>query len=228
MKQFLKVDFHCHSNYSPDSLNKLPDLLSRARRRGLDRLVVTDHNRLDGALAAKAMDPELVIVGEEIVTDKGEILAAFVKEEIPRDLPVITVIEMLRAQGAYISVSHPFDPKRGWKEKDLAEIIDLVDALEVYNARCLKEEYNARALYYASEHGKGGTVGSDVHIPYEVGRVGLVIPWFEDVEGLKKAMNFNRPDTRLSPAWVHIISGTTYQMHKLFNPALKTDLKKEG
>ena len=83
MEKQIKVDFHCHSNYSPDAINQLPQLLKLARERGLDRLVVTDHNRLDGALAAKEMDPELVIMGEEIMTTRGELCASFVKEKIP-------------------------------------------------------------------------------------------------------------------------------------------------
>ena len=218
MAPFLKVDFHCHTSYSPDSLNNLPDLLTRARKRGLDRLVVTDHNRLDGALAAKELDPELVIMGEEILTDRGEILAAFVSEEIPRGLPPLKVIELLRAQNAFISVSHPFDPQRGWKEKDLAEIIDLVDAIEIFNARCDRAEYNQRAEYYAKQHGKGGTVGSDAHIPYEAGRAGIILPWFEDAQGLKEVIHQGRVEANLAPMWVHLISGTVYQVRKRLFP----------
>ena len=57
MEKLLKVDFHCHSTYSMDSLNALPQLLKLARQRGLDRLVVTDHNCLAGAQAAKELGP---------------------------------------------------------------------------------------------------------------------------------------------------------------------------
>ncbi len=42
------------------------------------------------------MDPELIVVGEEILTQSGELLAYFLKEEIPARLPVMQVIERLK------------------------------------------------------------------------------------------------------------------------------------
>lgn len=218
MEKLIKVDFHCHSDYSPDSMNRLPDLIKTARQRGLDKLVITDHNTLQGALAAKAMAPDFIIMGEEIMTDRGEILAAYVKEEIPRDLPVKKVIAMLREQGAFISVSHPFDPARGWALDDLMDIKDLVDAVEVYNARCLYENYNLKALEFAKQFGLSGTVGSDAHTPFEIGSVGLRLPDFYDAEGLKTAARLGVVEGRLSPAWVHLLSGIKHKLYRLFNP----------
>jgi len=74
----LKVDFHVHTRWSRDSLNQLPQLLKSVERRGLDRIVITDHNTIAGALAARQLAPERVIVGEEVLTTRGELLAAFV------------------------------------------------------------------------------------------------------------------------------------------------------
>jgi predicted metal-dependent phosphoesterase TrpH len=217
MEKLIKVDFHCHTNYSPDSLNRLPQLLQLARQRGLDRLVITDHNRLDGALAAKEMDPDFVIMGEEILTTRGELCASFVKEEIPRDLSPEEAIDMLRQQGAFISVSHPFDPQRGWQLEDLMEIIDKVDAVEVYNARCLNNKYNIQAVEFAMQHHLGGTVGSDAHTPFEVGKVGLFLPDFQDAEGLKAVIRQGDVQGKLSPAWVHVLSGTKHKLIRMFN-----------
>jgi len=215
MEKWIKVDFHCHTSYSPDSLNRLPQLLNRAKLRGLDRLVITDHNRLDGALAARDMDPEFVIMGEEILTTRGELLAAYVQEEIPRDLPPQKVIELLRQQGAFISVSHPFDPQRGWDIEDLLDIVDQVDAVEIYNARCLSNIYNLMATEFAQAHGLGGTVGSDSHTPMEVGKVGLELPVFQDAEGLKSVIRSGKVLGKLSPPWVHVLSGTKHKIWKI-------------
>jgi predicted metal-dependent phosphoesterase TrpH len=217
MDKLIKVDFHCHTSYSPDSMNKLPQLLTRAKQRGLDRLVITDHNRLDGALAAKEMDPDFVIMGEEILTTCGELLAAYVKEEIPRDLPPLKAIELLRHQGAFISVSHPFDPQRGWKNEDLMEIVDFVDAVEIFNARCFRNEYNILAVEFAQKHNLGGTVGSDAHTPFEVGRVGLELPVFQDAEELKAVIRSGKVQGKLSAPWVHILSGTKHKIHRFIN-----------
>jgi len=68
----LSVEFHCHTVFSKDSLTSPRKLVETCRRRGIDRVVVTDHNTISGALAAQVIDPELVIVGEEIMTTKGE------------------------------------------------------------------------------------------------------------------------------------------------------------
>jgi len=80
------VEFHAHTNASKDSLTKPADLIAAARRKGINRLVITDHNTVAGARAAQSLDSELVIVGEEIMTTRGEILAAFVTKEIPAGL----------------------------------------------------------------------------------------------------------------------------------------------
>ena len=62
MTSFL-VEFHCHTDASKDSLTPPADLLAAARRKGIDRLIITDHNSIAGARAAQSLDPELVIVG---------------------------------------------------------------------------------------------------------------------------------------------------------------------
>lgn len=96
----IKLEFHCHTHASKDSLTRPADLVSAARRKGIDRVVVTDHNSIAGALEAQTIDPELIIVGEEIMTDRGEILAAFVKEEIPQGLHPREVIKQLKGTGS--------------------------------------------------------------------------------------------------------------------------------
>ncbi len=138
MTDLITAEFHCHTVYSHDSSNRVPQLLAEARRRGLGRLAITDHNTLEGALKAKELDPELVIVGEEILTSKGELLAYYLSEAIPKGLSPMQTIERLKAQGAFIAIPHVFDLRRhGWRMQDLLEILPYVDALEVFNARCL-------------------------------------------------------------------------------------------
>ena len=70
----ITLEFHCHTYASKNSLTRPADLIKTARRKGLNRLVITDHNSITGALEAREIDPELVIVGEEIMTTSGEIL----------------------------------------------------------------------------------------------------------------------------------------------------------
>jgi predicted metal-dependent phosphoesterase TrpH len=208
MGDLLKTEFHCHTIYSKDSLTRPADLIRAARRKGLDRVIITDHNTTAGARAAQSLDPELIIVGEEIKTARGELLAAFVTEEIPAHLTPQETIRILRDQGAFISVSHPFDVMRNghWDEEDLLEILPLVDAIEIFNSRCIEAKYNTRAADFAREHGLAGTVGSDAHAAFELGRAHLVLPPFDGGQGLREVIRQGQPVTRLSSPFVHITS----------------------
>lgn len=204
----IKLEFHCHTHASKDSLTRPADLVSAARRKGIDRVVVTDHNSIAGALEAQTIDPELIIVGEEIMTDCGEILAAFVQEEIPQGLHPREVIKQLKEQGAFISVSHPFDELRqgGWRENDLLDILPEVDAIEVYNSRCMFPRFNRRAGLFAQKHNIPGTVGSDAHAAFELGRSILLLDPFSGPDGMRRVIRGAKPLVRWSPWWVHLVS----------------------
>jgi predicted metal-dependent phosphoesterase TrpH len=205
---FLSIDFHCHTFISKDSLTTPERLIAAAQRKRLDHIVVTDHNSIAGALAAYALNPERIIVGEEIMTTKGEILAAFVAEEIPRGLTPKETIQRLREQGAFISVSHPFDSWRNgaWKLEDLLEIVPLVDAIEIFNARCTAAADNQRASEFAQTHNLPGTAGSDAHAAFELGNARLVLPQFTDVDELRMVIPQGQVKGGLSPFWVHFAS----------------------
>ena len=174
----------------------------------INRLAVTDHNTLAGALEMRALAPELVIVGEEVMTSQGELLAYFLRETVPPGLTPVETITRLRAQGAAISVSHPFDRLRhgAWQADDLAAIIELVDAIEVFNSRCIYPEDNARALAFAHEHGTLGTVGSDAHSHRELGRSVLKMPLAGTPADLIAGFGTGERVTRLSSPAIHFTS----------------------
>jgi predicted metal-dependent phosphoesterase TrpH len=210
------VELHSHTLVSEDCLMRPADIVRTCHARGIHRLAVTDHNRLGGALAVQALDPALVILGEEIMTTQGELLGYFLREEIPAGLSPVETIRRLRAQGAAISVSHPFDRLRhgAWQAADLAAILPLVDAIEVFNARCIYPDDNGRALAFAREHGKLGTVGSDAHSHRELGRAVLELPAAPIERGqaaataadLVAGLAVARPRTRLSSPAIHFTS----------------------
>ncbi|HEY3313119.1 MAG TPA: PHP domain-containing protein [Anaerolineales bacterium] len=213
----LRVEFHCHSTYSKDSLVKPQALVSAARRAGIDRLIITDHNTIRGALEARKLDPELVIVGEEIMTTRGELLAAFLVEELPARLEPVEAIRRLKEQGAFISVSHPFDHFRGghWERSDLLEILPLVDAIEVFNARCLDMRPNLEAREFARQYDLAGTVGSDAHTTREVGRASLSLDDFADANDLRAVIRSGRESVQLSSPFIHLSSRFASTMKRL-------------
>jgi len=204
----LFVEFHCHTIFSKDSLTSPQKLVEICRRKGIDRVVVTDHNTIAGAQVAQALDPELVIVGEEILTTRGELLAAFVTGEIPPYLSPLETIKRLKYQGAFISVSHPFDRMRNgaWKEDDLLEILPDVDAIEVFNSRCMDPKFNKDAQIFAEKHSIPGTVGSDAHAAFELGRSLLLLDQFDGPDEMREIIRRGVPKTRLSSPWVHLTS----------------------
>jgi predicted metal-dependent phosphoesterase TrpH len=195
--KLIRVDTHTHTCASPDSLTKPAELIKAAHKAGLDRVAVTDHNAVAGALEAYALDPQMVIIGEEVKTSKGELLALFVKELVPPHLSPLETIRLLKQQDAFISVSHPFDPMRsGWSVDDLLEIAPHVDALEVFNAHCFTRKMNEQAEQFAREQNLPGTAGSDAHWAAEVGGGVLRLPPFDSAEGLRQVIHRARVESK--------------------------------
>jgi len=202
------VEFHCHTCYSPDSLVKPGDLIQRARELGLDRVVVTDHNSIQGARAARELAPDLVIVGEEVSTTHGELIGFFVEEEVPAGLSPDEALARLRDQGAVVGIPHPFDTLRGSAlgPEHARRLAPMVDALEVFNARCHRATCNEAAEELARAHGLGRFAGSDAHSLWELGRAVTILPPFSDATSLRAALHEASIRGLVSPPWVHGIS----------------------
>lgn len=192
MDKLIKVDFHVHSIASKDSLSKGEKLCERAKALGLGKLILTDHNTISGALEMQQKYPDFVIVGEEILTTKGEILAVFVKEELPKGIEPQEAFRRLKDQNAFISLSHPYAPMRhGWTEAEMEEYLPYLDAIEIANARNLPE-MNRSAAEFAAAHGLCGTAGSDAHGIPELGAMGLELPDFKTSDELREAVRSAR------------------------------------
>ncbi|MCC6613629.1 MAG: PHP domain-containing protein [Anaerolineae bacterium] len=217
MSQPWRVELHCHSLWSKDCIVTFETILRLCDKRGIDKLALTDHNTAEGALLLQRMAPDRIIVGEEIMTTQGELLAYFVQESIPAGLTPQATIDELRAQGAVISVSHPFDRLRkgAWHEHELRAIVDQVDAIETFNARCLYAEDNHRAQAFAKTLGLRGTAGSDAHSRPEYGRALTLLAPFTTPAEFISALDNAEYIERYSPAWVHGNSTTAKWSRKL-------------
>lgn len=205
----IKVDTHMHTCVSKDGALHPARVVEIAKSKGLDRICITDHNSIDGALVAHGIDPQFVIVGEEIMTEQGtEILAFYVNEWVPPRLSAEEIIDRLAAQGAVISVSHPFDPHRNqtWTEESLTAILPRIDAIESFNARTLRARDNDRAKAFAAAHNLPATAGSDAHSAMEIGVAYLEMPVFATAEEFRTGLSQAKICGQLSPAWVHLFS----------------------
>lgn len=216
--KIVRAEFHCHTVYSPDSLVKVTDLLVTCAEKGVTKLAITDHGAMGGAFEAKALAPEQIVLAEEIQTTEGELLAYFMHEPIPQNLPVMEVIERLKAQGAYISIAHPFDPYRGstWKDGTLEAIAPLVDGVEVFNARCIRQSFNDKAYAFAKAHELQTLVGSDAHSLHEIGKATLTMPDFNSADELRESLKQAEFSGELSGSWVRVLSTYAKFAKKLF------------
>lgn len=166
------IDLHCHTSASFDSLADPRKVAEAAASRGLTHLIITDHDRIDGALRARDAAPAglTVIIGEEVKTADGDLICAFLETAIEPGLPADETIAAARAQGALVGIPHPFDRVRGSLSKSarLDALAPLVDWVEVHNARLIGRG-NEEAGIFAAAHGRPGVAVSDAHSVMEIG-----------------------------------------------------------
>jgi predicted metal-dependent phosphoesterase TrpH len=165
------IDLHCHTNASFDSLARPRDVARAAADRGLTHLAITDHDRIDGAIDARAHAPAglTVLVGEEIRTTEGDLIGVFLERAVPPGLSPAEAIAAVREQGGLVGIPHPFDRFRNSLARgdELAALAGLVDWVEAHNSR-LVGGGNAKAAEFAVAHGLPGVAVSDAHSILEV------------------------------------------------------------
>lgn len=166
------IDLHCHTSASFDSLSDPLKVVRAAAARGLTHLAITDHDRIDGALRARDAAPDglTVIIGQEVRTLAGDLIAAFIERPVERGLSAADAIAAVRDQGGLVGMPHPFDRLRSSILRDAVQgsLLPLVDWVEVHNAR-LVGGGNERAAEAAREHDRPGVAVSDAHTILEVG-----------------------------------------------------------
>ncbi len=178
----IDVDLHMHTDHSYDCATPVEVLLAEARARGLGAIAITDHNEISGALEAQAKaDGVTVIVGEEIKTaEQGEVIGLFIEEKIPRGLTLAETIAEIKRQGGLVYVPHPFDRMHSVPDYEhLLEVIDEVDAIEVFNPRIAITEFNEEAVRFAAKYRIPAGAGSDAHVPQGLGSVRIRMREFD-------------------------------------------------
>jgi predicted metal-dependent phosphoesterase TrpH len=168
----VRVDLHTHTMWSGDSTTTPDEFAAAVEASGLDVVCITDHNAIEGARALQDRLACRVIVGEELRTAAGEIIGLFLTERLPAGISHLDAARAIRDQGGVVYVPHPFDPmRRNMRESALYELAeaDLIDAVEVLNAKTSLTSLNRRAAEFAAEFGIVGGAGSDGHVPDALG-----------------------------------------------------------
>jgi len=187
----LKADLHVHTCYSKDSISPPQEIVQHCLETGINCLAITDHDTISGALEVKRIAPFKVIIGEEILTNAGEIIGYYITEEIPPHLSPEETVKRIKAQGGLVCIPHPSDrlrPQSRLQRRALEKIMPQVDLIEVFNSRTLLPRDAAHARQLALKHGLPGTAGSDAHVIQEVGRAYIELPDFNDAAQFRQAL----------------------------------------
>lgn len=176
----MKIDMHCHvKEGSIDSKIPIEQYITRLKEKGIDGMMVTDHDTYNGYrywkenIKDKKYQDFVVLKGIEYDTlDAGHILIIMPPEvkmrllEL-RGLPISLLIDFVHHHGGICGPAHPCgekymsftNTKRFQKSPELMEKFDFV---EVFNA-CEPKVSNEGARLLAEKYGKPGVGGSDAH-----------------------------------------------------------------
>jgi len=207
-----KVDLHAHTWHSRDCPVSPERLVRAAKRRGLNGIAITNHNRFAGhEEAQRAAGSEFIIIpGEEVFSSAGEIIGLFLTHEIPGGLSPEATAEAIRAQGGIVVMPHPFDRyRRGAVGETVLNRLNragLVDAVEVFNGRMMHPLDNGEARRWALAHDVAVTIGSDGHSTWEYGASYNVIAPFTNAESFKANLRGAMQHRHRAPQWVHFVS----------------------
>lgn len=158
-------------------------MVDRAVELGFTHLAITDHDRIEGVLRARdyAGDRIRIIVGQEITSPDGDLIALFVEQVIPPGLRAIDAAEIVHEQGGLVGLPHPFDGLRAsggsrasGADGELKRIAGSVDYVETHNARAYRGA-NPKAAAFAEAQGLPGVAVSDAHSLRELGVAGTVL-----------------------------------------------------
>ncbi|MFA5248908.1 MAG: PHP domain-containing protein [Candidatus Paceibacterota bacterium] len=160
----MKIDLHNHSYWSYDGFDSPEKLIVSALEKGLDGIALTDHDTIKGwpeAIAAAKKHNAVLVLGQEIKTEKCDLLGLFLTKEV-KSKKFLEAAAEIRSQGGIAIVAHPYHFPENFKGK-LEEYLKFVDGIEVFNSRgpFLASDNKARRL--AEKCGTAMTAGSDSH-----------------------------------------------------------------
>jgi predicted metal-dependent phosphoesterase TrpH len=170
-----RADLHIHTTMS-DGKATPAELANLLLRSDLTVAAVTDHDTVSGALrvreALAGRGPEIV-VGTEVTSADGHVLALFVDRDVPQGLSARETVEIVHERGGLAIAPHPYFPWAGLG--DLAATLPF-DAVEVANGTPLGELFNRHAARRLGASARAVVGGSDAHLLSAVGHVRTHFP----------------------------------------------------
>jgi predicted metal-dependent phosphoesterase TrpH len=194
-----RADLHIHTLAS-DGTAGVTEILDHVERNTeLDVIAITDHERIDAAVAARtiALDRGLraqVIVGEEVTTLGGHLLALYIDRPIKPLRSLRSTIAAVHDAGGLAIPAHPLVPyplcAQGFVLRRLLADPDPnhhPDGLETFNPTTLGRPWHGRVVRFANEHGLAMIGNSDAHAVEAVGTGWTTFPG-HTAEDLRRAI----------------------------------------
>ena len=105
------ADLHAHTRAS-DGMDRAETMLAAAVVAGLDCTAITEHDQIDGALRAQSIAverglPIAVIVGSEVTSRQGHMVALWLTEPVPAFRSAAATVEAIWRQGGVAIIAHP-------------------------------------------------------------------------------------------------------------------------
>jgi predicted metal-dependent phosphoesterase TrpH len=205
----MKIDFHTHTYHSYDSLMNPREILRIAKERGLDGIVICDHNTIKGGVEASQINTDsnfTIIIGAEIATNAGDVTGIFLhKEIISREFE--EVVAEIKAQNGKVILNHPY------KGHDLTKIdYSKIDFIEGYNSRLSKSD-NDKAIELANKHGIPILAGSDSHVYNEIANCYSVV---KDLDSLIAIQHRYKQSRQLNITFSQYIKALKTKRFKVF------------
>jgi predicted metal-dependent phosphoesterase TrpH len=175
-----RADLHIHTLAS-DGTAGVVDVLDHVERStDLDVIAITDHERIDAALVGRAMARDRglrfeVVVGEEVTTLGGHILALWIEHRVRPFRSLRSTVAEIHDQGGLAIPAHPLVPyplcAQGFALRRLLadEPRFRPDAIEAFNPTSLGRPFHARVVRFADEHGLPKVGNSDAHALAAIG-----------------------------------------------------------
>ena len=172
------IDLHMHEmRYSKDSQLSLEEMVTIAKKRGLDAICITDHDSMGLREYAAEYSQKTgfpIFVGIEFYSLQGDILAFGIDDYPKERINAQDFIDDVHAQGGVVISAHPFRHNRRGLEGNL-DTLRTVDAIEILNGSTLPDA-TMMAVRYAKKYGFAVTGGSDCHYPDKVGIAATYFP----------------------------------------------------
>ena len=207
----MKIDFHIHTLFSKDSLNKPMDIIGVCERKGITP-VIADHNSIQSHKEFKGN----LIPAEEVGTDEGDLIGLYIQDLIPKKTPFLETLDRIKEQGGVSYLPHMFDSTRAGVGKE--ELAKKVDIIEVFNGRSLMQKYNDMAMEFAEKHNKLKGAGSDAHFLSEIGNAYVEMDDFdiENPKELLKSLEKGKIHGKRSPVYMKGMTRGVILWKKLF------------